>query len=217
MNSYPAPWTLNGYGYILLYRFGTRFANHQAPDFLDKKAVPGFGSIMLVNYEKSNCGPYGELLMIPGKYNYNKSKLHTISKIYVSSQDSVDNGYENWGIPKEHAHFEFKDLGRGRERVRVTASAAPNSKVIFEATFKSGKIPFPVNTSLLPFPLVQQYNGKEYRTTFSGKGRGRLSSMEDVTINPAMFPDVSKVKPIAIIRVSPFEITFPVAQISKVD
>ncbi|HHX59130.1 MAG TPA: acetoacetate decarboxylase family protein, partial [Epulopiscium sp.] len=120
MNNYPAPWTLIGSGYILLYRFDTNFANEQAPDFLKEKAIPGIGSVMLVNYEAANCGPYGELLIIPGKYNYKNRKLHTINKIYVSSQDSVDNGRMNWGIPKEHANFSFEPLSDKLEKVTVT-------------------------------------------------------------------------------------------------
>lgn len=207
MNKYPAPWDLNGYGYILLYRFDTNFANKQAPNFLKNKAISGFGSIMLVNYENSNCGPYGELLLIPGKYNYKNKKLNTISKIYVSSQESVINGKINWGIPKEYANFNFESSSKRLEKVTVTSS---DSKPIFEATFKIGIIPFPVSTSLLPFPLVQQYNDTEYKTTFKGKGIGRLTKMVDLKVNSEMFPDIESVKPIAIIRVSPFNITFPV-------
>ncbi len=217
MTNYPAPWTLNGYGYILIYRFGRNFANQQAPDFLKKKAVAGFGSLMLVNYEKSDCGPYDELLIIPGKYKHQGQKLHTISQIYVSSQDSIDNGRINWGIPKEAAHFQFKSLSNRIEKVTVTSSDAPDAKPIFKATFKTGLIPFPVSTSLLPFPLVQQARGKEYRTTFKGKGIGRLASLVDMKINPEMFPGIDSIKPIAIIRVSPFEITFPVAGISEIN
>jgi hypothetical protein len=213
MNNYPAPWKLSGYGYILLYRFGTEFSNQQGPDFLKGKAVAGFGSVMLVNYETSNCGPYGELLIIPGRYKYMEEKLHTISRIYVSSQDSVENGRANWGIPKELANFTFEPLAKGLERVTVTNAASPSSAPIFEATFKSGIVPFPVNTSLLPFPLLQHLDGKAYQTTFMGKGIGRLATMTDLKINDEMFPDLTGIKPIAILRVSPFQITFPVAKI----
>ena len=214
MNNYPAPWTLSGYGYILLDRFDRNFVNREAPNFLKGKAAAGFGSIMLVSYKSANCGPYDELLIIPGKYNYNNEKLHTISKIYVSSQDSVDSGRMNWGIPKEHANFSFEALSDKLEKVTVTSSAFPDVGPIFEATFKTVLFPFSVNTSLLPFPLVQQYGNKEYRTRFSGKGSGRFAIMADLKINTDMFPNITSIKPLAIIKVSPFEITFPVADIS---
>lgn len=217
MTNYPAPWTLHGYGYILLYRFDKSFANEHAPDFLKGKAVKGFGSIMLVNYQQSNCGPYDELLIIPGKYNYKDDKLHTISKIYVSSQESVDNGKINWGIPKELAAFSFKTLSDKLEKITVTTTNKTHSESIFEATFKTGFIPFPVNTSLLPFPLVQQLNNKEYKTTFKGKGTARFARIVDLKVNPKLFPDVSSIKPIGIIRVSPFEITFPQAKIQPIN
>lgn len=215
MTNYPAPWTLQGYGYILLYRFGTDFANQQAPEFLANKAIPGFGSVMLVNYQTSNCGPYGELLVIPGKYQYSQKNKHTISKIYVSSQASVDNGRSNWGIPKELAQFRFESLSDKIEKVTVTSENKGKSSPIFEARLKSGSVPFPVSTRLLPFPLIQHFDGKAFQTTFSGKGTGRFATMTDLSINENAFPDLSRFKPLAIIKVDPFKITFPVAKINK--
>lgn len=215
MNNYPAPWKLTGHGYMLLYRFGKEFANQQGPAFLKGKASPGFGSVMLVNYETSNCGPYGELLLIPGKYRYNNEKKHTISKIFVSSQDSVENGRANWGIPKELAQFTFEPLSKNVEKVTVKNGNLPDSIPIFEATFKSSGVPFPVNTNLLPFPLLQHLDDQEYHTTFSGKGTGRLATMNDIKINEKMFPDLTAFKPIAVIRIAPFEITFPIAKIRR--
>lgn len=215
MTNYPAPWTLQGYGYILLYRFGTAFANQQAPEFLANKAIPGFGSVMLVNYQTSNCGPYGELLVIPGKYQYDQKNKHTISKIYVSSQASVNNGRSNWGIPKELAQFRFESLSDKIEKVTVTSENKGESSPIFEASLKSGSVPFPVSTRLLPFPLIQHLDGQAFQTTFSGKGTGRFATMTDLSINENAFPDLSRFKPLTIIKVDPFEITFPVAKIKK--
>lgn len=215
MTSYPAPWKLQGYGYILLYRFGTNFANLQAPEFLTNKAIPGFGSVMLVNYQTSNCGSYGELLVIPGKYQYGQEKKHTISKIYVSSQASVDNGRINWGIPKELAQFSFEPQSDKIEKVTVTNGNKGESAPIFSASFKTGSIQFPVSTRLLPFPLIQHLAGQAFLTTFSGKGTGRFATMTDLNITGNSFPDLTCFKPLAIIKVDPFEITFPAAKIKK--
>lgn len=222
MNNYPAPWNLTGYGYILLYTFGKSTIDQFAPDFLKGKAIPSLGSVMLVNYETSNCGPYGELLIIPGKYSHSveskKAKHNTISKIYVSSQDSVENGIKNWAIPKELANFSFESAGKNKEKVSIIPihsdhpSPSPfTSEPIFEATFKQHFLPFPIHTALLPFPLIQQLNGKYYYTKFSGKGFGYLCTMEDLKVNPAFFPDITDFKPLAIIKVEPFKITFPKA------
>lgn len=39
--------------------------------------------------------------------------------------------------------------------------------------------------------------------------------MTDLSINENVFPDLSHFKPLVIIKVDPFEITFPVAKINK--
>jgi hypothetical protein len=211
MNNIPAPWNLKGSGYILLYRFPKDFSNQQAPEFLKGKTVPGFGSMMIVNYDSSDCGPYGELLLISGKYQYRQKKKHTISKIYVSSQSSVDNGRHNWGIPKELANFTFEPVDNQTEKITITKGDGTKASPILEATFSKSWFTFPVSTSLLPFPLVQQLDGKEFQTTFLGKGRGRFAKLTHITINAEQFPDLAHIKPIAIVHVSPFQITFPKA------
>jgi len=48
---------------------------------------------------------------------------------------------------------------------------------------------------------------------FKGRGIGRLVTMTDLKINEEMFPDLTGIKPIAVIRVAPFHIMFPVAEI----
>jgi hypothetical protein len=94
---HPAPWHLTGKGYILLYKLQRSFIeNHgMVPPFLQGKFSGGFGCIMLVDYATSDAGPYEELLFIPGKFHHEGKKLNTISKIYVSTIDSVVNGRRN--------------------------------------------------------------------------------------------------------------------------
>lgn len=214
IKTYPAPWDLRGKGYIFLYKFSKEFVvqNGNVPEFLNGAFAGGFGSMMLVDYEESNAGPYGELLFIPGKFRFGGKKLDTISKIYVSTMESVVNGRANWGIPKEKADFSFEKISDGTEKVSVTV----NGKSAAEFTLKSGRLSFPVSTKLLPFPLVQKYEGKQYYTSFFGKGKGHFARITGMKINPALFPDVSVCRPIAVIRVEPFNITFPEAKIENV-
>ena len=209
IRSYPAPWNLKGKGYIFLYKFKKDFVGRSGnvPEFLDGSFAGGFGSVMLVDYESSDAGPYGELLFIPGKFRFGGRRLDTISRIYVSTQESVVNGRANWGIPKEKAEFRFGREADGTETAVVSASGAAA-----EFRLKAGKLRFPVSTKLLPFPLVQQQDGKLYFTNFYGKGRGSLARLKDIRIDPALFPDVSLCRPIAVIRVEPFDITFPEAE-----
>ena len=206
-----APWNLEGKGYILLYRFKRDFINQNVklPEFLEDKFSGGFGAVMLVDYNSSDAGPYGELLFIPGKFKHKKKKLNTISHIYVSSMESVVNGRRNWGIPKKQAQFTFQALGQGREQILVTRG----EQKIAEFTIRAKKLKFPVSTKLLPFPLVQKFKERYYYTKFFGSGIGRLAKLEKITINTDLFPDFSEYKPLAVIKVEPFSITFPKAKI----
>lgn len=210
---YPAPWTLSGKGYIFLYRFPRNFVEKKChiPEFLEGQFAGGFGALMLVDYHSSNAGPYGELLLIPGKFRHRGKKFNTITKIYVSTTASVVNGRRNWGIPKEPAEFSFQSTNQHTEKVCI--SSAKNT--IAEFTLESGKVSFPVNTKLLPFPLVQYHEGKYYYTSFQGSGTGKLAKLKNVRINPQFFPDVSIFKPIVAIKVEPFQITFPEAIIKS--
>ena len=209
--AFPAPWNLQGHGYIFLYRFPENFVETygSVPDFLKGNFAGGFGSVMLVNYESSNAGPYGEWLFIPGKFRFRGKKLDTISKIYVSTMESVVNGRANWGIPKEKADFRFETLSENREAVTVSVDGKTAARFVL----RSRSLPFPVNTKLLPFPLVQKQDGRLFYTDFFGKGMGRFAKVEEMAIDPALFPDVSLCRPLAVLKVDPFSITFPKAVI----
>lgn len=211
--SFPAPWSLQGKGYILIYKFKRDFVEKygNVPNFLKGHYVGGFGSVMLVDYLQSDAGPYTELLFIPGKFDFKGKRLDTISRIYVSSAESVVNGRANWGIPKEQAKFDFEMLNNREERIRVSFDRT----LVAEFVIRTGVVPFPVNTKLLPFPLVQLHEGKYFYTTFSGSGTGRFAAIEKMEVNSELFPDISLCRPIAAIRVEPFAITFPKALIEN--
>lgn len=211
IKQYPAPWDLNGKGYIIIYKLSKDFVDKYActPNFLKGKFLGGFGALMLVDYKNSNAGPYGEMLFIPGKFKYKNKRLNTISKIYVSTMESVVNGRNNWGIPKEKADFNFEKLDSNIENICVFT----NNTNIAKFKIKTGKLQFPVSTKLMPFPLVQEYNDKIYYTNFYGSGTGRLCSIKDIQINANMFPCIDKCKPLLAIEVDPFNITFPEANI----
>lgn len=210
VKEYPAPWNLRGKGYIMIYKFKKSFVEKDCnvPDFLKGKYAGGFGAVMLVDYEESNAGPYGELLFIPGKFLFRGKRLDTISKIYVSSYESVVNGRKNWGIPKEKAEFTFKNYNDREEIITIKSGDTEVAKF----KIASGKLPFPVSTKLLPFPLVQKHEGKFMFTNFFGKGTGRLARLKALRINRNMFPNIEGLCPIAVVKVDPFNITFPVAE-----
>ncbi len=203
----PAPWNLEGRGYIVLYKLSADFARERGFLPAGCQSAGGLGALMLVDYRSSDAGPYRELLFMPGKLLISGGKWHRITKIYVSTMESVLNGRENWAIPKERADFDLRREGRDE-----FAAVSLGGKPFFTARFRAGGPRFPVSTALLPFPLLQGEEGRYLQTTFSGRGAGRLASFEALEIDQEFFPDLSLARPLAAIAVDPFRITFPVAR-----
>jgi hypothetical protein len=208
----PAPWSLTGDGYILVYRFSREFALQKGfiPPEQRESYRGGIGTVMLVNYHTSDAGPYGELLFIPGLFRFEGKSYYSITKIYVSTQISVENGWHNWAIPKEHAEFEFALQGNGSETVSVSLKGMP----FFQMQLRSTGPGLPVNTAWLPVKatLAQPNEDNLLLTTPGGKGRIQLASIQQATINRDYFPDVTAFKPVIALRATRFQLTFPVAR-----
>ncbi len=207
---YPAPWKLKGRGYIFLYNFPRRFEND--PYFksnLTEQPFSGLGTIMLVDYEESDAGPYKELLFIPGEFTFLRKKYYSITKIYVSTMESVENGRRNWGIPKEHADFEMIPLGGNKERIIVKKDGT----VFFDVTLKKRYIPFRVNTKYISHAIVQKLEDDTiYFTEFNGTGTAKLALLKSISCNEKYFPDICSVKPLVVTAISDFTIEFPEAE-----
>ncbi len=205
----PAPWNLTGRGYMVLYKFNREFFENRAFLPADEGITPagGLGALMIVDYAASDAGPYSELLFIPGKVHVNGGRWHRITKIYVSTMDSVLNGRKNWAIPKEPAQFHFSKKNN-LEQIEVAASGG----TFFQAEIKTAGPRFPVSTRLLPFPLMQGKPGSYLQTNFSGRGWGRLASIRSLQSNQKYFPDLSGTRPLIAVSIDPFNIVFPPAR-----
>lgn len=200
----PPPWNLKGTGIILIYKFSKNWAENQGllPRFLKDNFKGGLGYLMLVNYTESPVGPYKELLLIPGKFT--PKNKQSISKIYVSSESSTINGRANWGIPKDTLPFTWHTV-EGVEKIQMHSEG----KVVFECEVRSGGIPFPVSTALLPIDLYQKWEDQDFFTKPTGKGWGKLAKVKIKQSNPRFFPDMMQVKPLLAVKVDPFYINFP--------
>ncbi len=205
-NITPAPWHLRGQGYIFVYRFPAAFITDQAviSANLQGKWRPSFGFVMLVNYESSNVGPYGELLFIPGKFDHRRGTRYSITKIYVSNEASMASGRANWGIPKEMAAFDFVEQDSHTTQVHVTTAG----EIFFRATMQSRGLQFPFSTNLLKIPLVQELDGQSFHVSFRGKGKGRFVKVLDLQVNAAYFPDIAAIKPLVTLEIKDFAIEF---------
>ena len=123
---HPAPWNLRGSAWIVALKLppGAPARDAFLPPGLAGQGRGLASYLMYVDYAESGCGPYRELLFIPGAFPFGDGRRHlTISRILVSTWDSVVNGRDNWGIPKDRADFEVEPgLDGGREdRVRVVS------------------------------------------------------------------------------------------------
>ncbi|KAJ1566146.1 hypothetical protein HK405_010872, partial [Cladochytrium tenue] len=145
----PAPWPLNGSGFVFGYMAGSKSAAALAPlvepiDHVDDlSAGPGF--VMLLRYTDSPAGPYDELLVTTGGSKQRGVPVappasapasvktpslslprrlfapRRIPLIWVSSERSLRCGRRNWGVRKELADFTFTESvdDNGRKVTRV--------------------------------------------------------------------------------------------------
>jgi hypothetical protein len=175
-------------------------------DYQKSRFLGYFGTVMLVNYESSPVGPYKELLFIPGLFTFDWKKVYSISKIYVSTYESVYNGIENWGIPKELADFDWND-----DEIKVSIE----EEEIFSVKLKPRFLKFPITTSLIPLTVVQKLRRDLITTKPTAKGNGQLAKVLSMKVNPRFFPDLSKQKPLLVTKVNRFEMMFNVPTIQK--
>jgi hypothetical protein len=208
----PAPWSLEGRAHIVFFHPPPEFVAFQSmlPGWLADTHAGGLASLMLIDYRRSDVGPYREVLFIPGRFRVAGRRLYSITRIYVSTPASVMNGRANWAIPKELADIAFEPLADGTER--VTASLPDGRRFLrFEA--RPGGPRFPVSTRLLHFPLVQQQDhGHLLQTRPGGHGWGRLARVRHLSGDGLHFPDLSPLKPLLAVQVEPLHVQFPAAE-----
>lgn len=201
---YPGPWKLKGEGFILAYKFKKDWVEQNGflTDKLKGKFKGGLGYVMLVRYTVSPAGPYNELLFIPGKFS--PENKQSITKIYVDSKSSTENGRYKWGIPKETVPIIWQKNGKTE-----TIGIGPENDPVLFCKISSGGIPFPAGTKLLPIRLFQELEGKTFLTDPKGYGWGKFAKIESMKVNPDYFPDISKLKPLLCVKIKPFTMEFP--------
>jgi Acetoacetate decarboxylase (ADC) len=209
----PAPWNLTGNAYIMVYKFSKKFVEENGflSDYQQDRFLGYVGTVMLVDYKTSGVGPYRELLFIPGMFTFDWKKMFSITKIYVSSQDSVYNGIENWGIPKELADFDWQQNADGSEDIIVRFEG----KEFFKTSIKKGFLSFPLTTSIFSLKIAQKLRKDLIITNPTAKGNATLSKMKSVVVDKTLFPDLSKATPLLTMKVKDFEMTFNVPLVKK--
>lgn len=206
----PPPWQLTGSGAILIYRFPPAWALGQGwvPEGLRGAFAGGLGAVMLVDYTASGVGPYHEALFIPGQFRLGGRLRSVITRIYVSSQASVDSGRANWGIPKELADFAVAGGG---------FRAGFGGEAFLSAEVEPFGPHLPVDSAWSPLPLEvgQLLGGRRFVTRPAGRGAVRLARLRRIWADPAYFPDVSPFRPLLAARATGFALSFPEAEVAE--
>lgn len=212
----PAPWRLEGDGWIVLLRLPdeVRGDPRHIPPALAGCEIGGPSVLMFVDYASSPAGPYRELLYIPGRFKLpGGGKAWSVTRIYVSTWASVVNGRRNWGIPKDLAGF-----SRSRTAHGETLSVSVDEREVAQLQLAARGPALPVTTGLLPAAmrrLVQLHGGRRFTLAPGGHGRARPGRVLDMDSDPALFPDLSAGRALAALQVPRFTLNFPVAKVEN--
>ncbi|MCS7088507.1 MAG: hypothetical protein NZL91_07415 [Thermoflexales bacterium] len=201
------PWSLDGFGYIWLYRFPRKFVLEQAEleAWQQQALLDTFGMMMWVRYERSNVGAYDEWLLVPGRFLLNDQRLFSISTIYVSTEASATWGRANWGIPKRNACFEHHQSAQGRACLRVSVG----DQLALLACVQPWGIRFPLSSAMLPLSIGQRQGEDLLITQPYARGWARLCRVHEMVVARNHFPDVTQTRPLLVLAVTSFRMVFP--------
>ncbi|KAJ3753802.1 hypothetical protein EV360DRAFT_87436 [Lentinula raphanica] len=146
-------------------------ASFQADAMAEGEIVAGHpGFIMLVQYTDTPVGPYDELMYIAGKFSKGKGTSESsdndkqtpdakgdvetgfrITRIFVSTKESVANGRRNWNIGKELAKFNYTRNPDGSWDLAVypLEQADPFFHISVRPIPVLGSIPIPMDFKIL--------------------------------------------------------------------
>lgn len=211
----PAPWQLSGDGWILLLELpeaARRDPRHVSPE-LAGCPLGGPAVVMFVDYTASPAGPYRELLYIPGRFTLpDGQRAWSVTRIYVSTWESVVNGRRNWGIPKDRADFEREAEG-ATEQLRATAVG----RTVAELELAARGPRLPARAGLLPASLrrlVQFHAGRRFELAPGARGGMRLARVQRLASDPELFPALDEARVRLALKAEGFRLEFPVAGVS---
>lgn len=208
----PAPWHLVGEGFILNYWVNAHNAKAWSEFGILPTQLGKMLQVILVQYHDSNVGPYDELLILDHHLSW-KGQRSFIPHIFVSTEASVINGQNNWGIPKQFANFEWI---RSTEKLYVQVNSTLG-ELSLEIPLHTNTVTIPINTQHLPpalFKLEQRWQGQSFK--FSPIASGEATSLKPARwkIKGNIFPDFSQARALGSFHIHQFNMTFPKAQIS---
>ncbi|UKZ81377.1 hypothetical protein TrVFT333_009149 [Trichoderma virens FT-333] len=117
------------------------------------RPVGGLSMIQILSYRDSPVGPYDEMLVAPGSFEWERTEPGgekkkgcnpKITRIYVSTPNSCFNGRTNWNTPKHLAKFVWDHHPDGSTTIQIFPhddpanpdESQPSSRPFFTTTFK---------------------------------------------------------------------------------
>lgn len=212
-----APWQLTGSGYIVLLRLPPGVVRQQSftPQALRAGLLPGISILMFVDYWASAVGPYRELLFIPGRFRIGQKKRWSITRILVSTAESVIGGRRNWGIPKEQADFRVSREPDGNDWIEVSQQGQRLAEMVFDSTGPG----LPLSGGMIPekFRAMSQYlDDRHYCFSPRAEGKLQYARLRAIRTDHKRFPELRTSNVLVALKVPRFEMTFPVAQVSPI-
>jgi hypothetical protein len=194
-----APWQLQGRGAVI-------------PIWQSSKRRMGL--LIVADYQQSDAGPYQELLWIDDLRRGVVDGHPTISKIYVSTQLSVDSGHANWGIPKQLGQFKLDQQAQ-----QLTLSVrTPQHDFVASLCMRAYGPAFRINSRWLPtawLTLVQDWAGSRFRFTPQARGMARLARVPVWALDAVHFTQPSG-RVLGALLIDDFQMSFPVAHIQPI-
>ncbi|KAL7898639.1 hypothetical protein HDV63DRAFT_358160 [Trichoderma sp. SZMC 28014] len=125
------------------------------------RPVGGLSMIQILSYRDSPIGPYDEMLVAPGSFEWERTETDgkktrgcnpKITRIYVSTPNSCFNGRTNWNVPKHLAKFVWDHHPDGSTTIKIyphddpsnADESQPSARPFFQTVFK-------------PMPLVPRF------------------------------------------------------------
>lgn len=206
----PAPWSLHGEGYLFGLRTDRlRPEPQHGPAGVQRHAQRGpLSYAIFMDYAGSPVGPYRELLYIPGTFRFGTHQRASITRIYVSTQASLENGRRNWGIPKELATFTVEHRSERLDHVAMRV----DGELAVELTLQHAGPTLPVATWLLPRrlrTLGQQLDGKTFEVTVSARGRAQRAKVEHAWSDETLFPAMTPASIAFALKLGKLSLAFP--------
>lgn len=212
----PAPWDLQGQGYIFLLRMPQAVLDHGSftPPGLQRAGRGRLAIAMFVDYATSDVGPYHELLYIPGKLRFEAKRHWSISRIFVSSWASVVNGQRNWGIPKDRCDFEVH-----YGATDCIALRTDQDRVFAELELQAygPRLPAPMTWTPRSWrTLSQVHQGQRYTYVPEARGHFRFARVRHWRFDAGMFPDLAQGRVLLAARITDFSMRFPVSSVQPI-